>query len=474
MSKTGIRGRSKRTTLVADAIHWAVHNHASKGTVEGTMMSGVTDVLSTFSASQLRDLALAMNSRGVEIPTQGLTRERLLAELEGKASDQSLSLFAHRIEAITPYKHLFVYLLDVQFTFVNAKKHIQAAFPKLFNEVREIEPQLYELEAQACVADDLQHRIYLKLVHQVQMSGWVVVSPTEKKLKKYRRRHPVVVTFRPLDRLLTIGFPGFTYVQGMQHEERMAYSEIAARGAEFLKQKLKIECQPFNAKPAIDALLEEEPNEVTDIKRSVRPKKGGRFAFDAGEENKLTTSLTEFLKLEGDIPVSETQIRSLLRRSGASDIVLVWKSLQILTRVALFSAAPEFLFIWRESGPSSSVVDTVLNKLTRYGNLVGKPGLDALRKELAESPLDQVVRVPLIAQHHSISQSDALQILNAAVAKGEFQPRFRINTENTLMEFSNIWRASLRDFPPAVTDDNGNVLDLKVPANIEVAFQRVK
>jgi hypothetical protein len=120
------------------------------------------------------------------------------------------------------------------------------------------------------------------------------------------------------------------------------------------------------------------------------------------------------------------------------------------------------------------VVDSVLTKLTRYGNLVGKPGLDALRKELAESPLDYVVRVPLIAQHHGVLQSDALQILNTGVAKGEFQPRFRVNTDNTLIEFANIWRPSLLDFPSTVTDDDGNVLDLKVPSNIEVAFQRVK
>lgn len=235
------------------------------------MTSGITDVLASFSASQLRDLALAMSSRGVEIPTQKLTREALLAQLKGKASNASLSLFAHRIETITPYKHLFIYSLDVQFTFAKIKKHIEIAFPKLLNQIREVEPHVEELDVQACIADDLQHRIYLKLVHEVQMSGWVTTSPTEKKLKKLRRRHPVVVTFRPADELLTIGFPGFTYVQGMQHEERMAYSEIAARGADFLKQRLNIDCQPFNAKPAIDALLEEEPNEVTDIKRSSSP-----------------------------------------------------------------------------------------------------------------------------------------------------------------------------------------------------------
>ena len=47
-------------------------------------MSAIVDVLSSFSASQLRDLALAMSSRGVEIPTQRLTREALFAQLKGE------------------------------------------------------------------------------------------------------------------------------------------------------------------------------------------------------------------------------------------------------------------------------------------------------------------------------------------------------------------------------------------------------
>lgn len=439
------------------------------------MSSGITDVLGSFSVNQLRDLAFAMGSRGMELPKRNLGKEELLGLFRHKKTDAALALFAHRIEAISPYKHLFVYSLDAsEFSFSKAKAQIEAAFPHFVGAIRDVDPHIGDLEPQACLADELQNRIYLKLVHQVEMSGWVAVSRTEKKLKEYRKRHPVVITFRPTDGLVTIGFPGFTYLQGMQHENRVVYSGIAAQGTEFLKAKLKIDCKPFNAKPAIDALLEEEPGEVTDVKRSVRPKKGGRFAFDAGEEGKLTTALTEFLSYEGDIPVSEKQIRGLLRRSGASDIVLVWKRLQILTRVALLQDGPEFLFIWRDSGPSSTVVDSVLQKVTSYERLLAKPGSNAIRREVLASPLDQVVRPAMVAQQHGISRSDVVEILNLAVAKGDFEPRFRVNTDSLLVDFANPWRKSLVEFPQTVTDENANTLDLTLPSNIEVAFQRVK
>lgn len=274
------------------------------------MTSGITDILGSFSVNQLRDLAFAMASHGIEAPRQSASRDDLLDLFKRKKSDSALTTFAHKIEAVSPYKHLFVYSLDGdRITFKKSITQIEAAFPDLLKNTRNVSSLTGDLEPETCVTDELQSRIYLKLVHQVEMSGWVTVSRTEKKLREFKRRHPVIVTFRPTDSLLTISFPGFTYTEGVQHEERVVYPDIAARGAEFIKSKLKIDCAPYLAKPAIDALLEEEPNEVTDIKRSIRPLKGGRFAFDAGEEGKLATAITDFLSREGDIPVNEAQIR---------------------------------------------------------------------------------------------------------------------------------------------------------------------
>ena len=153
---------------------------------------------------------------------------------------------------------------------------------------------------------------------------------------------------------------------------------------------------------------------------------------------------------------------------------MVWKRLQILTRVALLQDGPEFLFVWRDSGPSSTVVDSVLRKVTCYERLLAKPGISATRKDVLTSPLDQVVRPAMIAQHHGISRGDVVEILNLAVAKGDFEPRFRVNSDSLLVDFANTWRKSLGEFPRTVTDEEGNTLDLTLPSNIEVAFQRVK
>jgi hypothetical protein len=439
------------------------------------MSSEISDILASFSSNQLRDLALAMGSHGVATPKASLTKEGLIALLGNKKSDPTLALFAHRIEAVTPYKHLFVYSLEAtDLSLSKAVTRIKKAFPNLIGSLREIDSRSDEMDVQACLIDETQSRIYLKLVHQVEMSGWVAISRTEKRLKEFRKRHPVVVTLRLADGIVTVGFPGFTYTQGVQHDERATYPSIAAQASNFITNNLAIKFVQFNAKPAIDAFLEEEPEEVIDVKRSVRPQKGGRFAFDAGEEGKLTTALTEFLSKEGDIPVSEAQIRSLLRRSGASDVLLVWKKLGILTRVALLHDGPEFLFIWRDSGPSSTVVDSVLTKVASYERLLKKPGVNVARKEVLASPLDRVVTPAMLAQQHGISQADVMEILSVALSKGDFEPRFRVNVDAVLLDFPNTWFKSPSDLPKNVTDEHGNTIDLATPSNIEVGFERVR
>jgi hypothetical protein len=337
-----------------------------------------------------------------------------------------------------------------------------------------VDPKHGELEPQTCLIDDTQGRIYLQLVHEIEMSGWVLVNPKHKEFKEFRKRHPVVITLRIPEGIATVAFPGFTYGPGLQREDRLQYSAIADSGVDFLEKKLHIRCQQFPAKPAIDQLLLEEPDEVIDIKRVVRPMKGGRFAFDAGEEGKLTVALTDYFRSEGKIAVDEKQIRELLRTSAASDIVLLWKKTSLITRIALMAHGAELLFVWRSAGASSALVDSVLRKLVRYSQLIARPAIQALRGSLLSSPLGDVVRPAVVAQTHGISTAEVAEILNRAVAQGDFIPMFRVNTDALLHEIPNTWRHNVAELPAQVTDDNGAIIDLTIPANIEVGFRRVK
>ena len=68
------------------------------------MNSGVTDLIDSFSTSELRDLAVALSSRsgGTILPPQRADKQALLALLRKSKDSADLAIFAHRIEAITP------------------------------------------------------------------------------------------------------------------------------------------------------------------------------------------------------------------------------------------------------------------------------------------------------------------------------------------------------------------------------------
>ncbi|HWA95679.1 MAG TPA: hypothetical protein VG844_13840 [Terracidiphilus sp.] len=432
-------------------------------------------LLDSFSVNQLRELALALVASGLEPPRATMNRDALLELIKTKSSDSHLALYAHRVEAVTPYKHLYLYSLpSAQGDYKKLSVAIANAFPEVWNGYRNAEAKTGELELEACLADDNQKRIYLKLAHLVEMSGWVLVDPKHKEFKLFRKRHPVVITLRSSDCVLTVSFPGFTYGPGLQHEDRLQYSAIADMCVKFVESKLNLECEQFPAKPAIDILLQEEPEEVIDIKRVVRPQRGGRFAFDAGEESKVTTALTDYFRKEGKINVEEKQFRELLRRSAASDIVLHWRTSDILTRVALLSHGAEILFVWRSAGASSSVVDSVLRKLVKYADFVSSPSVGDVRRKILSVSIGEILRPALVAQENGCSTSQVMKIVNNWVIKGIFVPQFRVNTDSLLQESENSWRNKIDDLPRVVTDEHGVEIDLTIPANIEVAFRRVK
>jgi hypothetical protein len=49
-----------------------------------------------------------------------------------------------------------------------------------------------------------------------------------------------------------------------------------------------------------------------------------------------------------------------------------------------------------------------------------------------------------------------------------------VNTDALLSEFANSWKRNVAELPATVTDEHGSVINLSLPANIEVAFERVR
>ncbi len=438
------------------------------------MSAGISSILETFSQNQLRDLEHSLAAHGVSLPPSA-GREALISTLESRASDRRLRVYAHRIEAVTPYKHLYVYTLQDEFrSFASLKTAIEGTFPELIHDVRHFEPKSPELQPQLCLLDPVQQRVYVKLVHQVETSHWERVSPTEKRLKKFKKRHPVVLTFRPEEGVTTVAFPGYTGAASHIGEERITYAGIASEAIRFAEAALGIRGEVFQAKPAIELLLKEDPSEVTQIRRIVTPSKGRRFAFDAGENETVEAVVADWLRTSTNVEVTAGQVMEALRRSAASDIVLLWKKLNVVTRVGFTDEGPEIYFIWRGTGAASTLVDTVVRKIVSYHGLLAKPEAAKVRRAILSTGFGVVLKPSALSQEYGISSRAIVDILNEAVANGNFEPRFRVNTHALLQDVQNEWRSDPQGFPRTVMDEHNNKIDLTNPSNIEVGFERVK
>jgi hypothetical protein len=439
--------------------------------------SQIDQLLDTLNLSQLRDLALSLARPSDTTKNLPTNREKLLETIHRSADTKKIGAVAQRIEAIAPYKHLFLFAMPKtgkgSGNFDAVAKLVNAAFPNLSQGVANVKPQPWELTPQLGIIDSRTQRIYLKFIHEIQTWQWERVSPTEKRMRQFRRRHPVVLTLRPAQQLATIAFPGYTQGADSPTKERKTYSDIAKLARELLYQKTQIELGHFNLKAAIESALLRE-KDVIDIRRAISGPLGGKLTFYSGEQMPdLVKYVVNYFKEHANITLSEANVRTLFKSSEALDILLFWRKEDLLTRAAFHEVGPELLFIWRGTPSDTSRIDVILRTLVENERLSSVPDIAKARELVEKSKAGDVIRPSWLAQQFNLSTDQSMAILHEGLSRGLLIFVFRVKTDAVLQLFQNVWRKNLEEFPKSVIDEHGNVIDLSSSAQIEVAFERI-
>ncbi len=426
-----------------------------------------------FTLNQLKELAASI-SLGKEIESlHGKNKAQIIAVLGRTGDVRKKALTAHKLEAITPYKHIYLYTFINEITYEAMAAACRHDFPALvdgFSPLPRDSGSLLHL--QLCLLDDQKHRIFFKFAHQVDSWETVKTSASHRTQQLTRRRHPVVATFYSPLRLVVIGFPGFTQ-SGVSYKERSTYLAIAAAAAQQFTEHTKLELQGFQAKNAIEKLLADPEAQVMDIKRSIKPQEGGRIVLDSGEDEAgLAVYLSTYLR-EGNVAVDAGNVRSLLQSGTADDIWLLWKKLGLLTRIALQQSVPELLVVWRGEGPDLTKIDAALQALVGHLSASTSSETLAVAEEIDKSPVGSIIIPASLAQHFNLTTDQALRALTNAASQHRVEVRFRVRTDAVLQDFENHWRSTLIEFPQQVTDEHGHAIDLTDRKHIEVAFERV-
>lgn len=426
-----------------------------------------------FTLHQLREVLATVSVGSERGSLLNKTKEQILGQLGRIGDARKKALVAHRLEALTPYKHLYIYAIKTSADYERVSTECRKRFPQLLSGFSPLRSDFgSELHLQLCLLDDGHKRAFFKFAHLVESWETVSTSQSERIQKRVKKRHPVVTTLYLSLGIAVVSFPGFTQV-GADFKNRLTYAAIGKEAGALIAGILEVDLQGLQVKTAIESLLADPTAQVFDIKRSILPLGGGKIVVDSwGDESGLAKFLTKYLR-EGDVTVESDKVRGLLQSGADDDIWLFWRKVDLVTRFGLRDAIPEVLVFWRDEGPDSTKVDQFLEALTAYHIAAPAEATLAASKEIEDTPTGSIITPIALSQHHGITVDEALRILMSSVHRDLVELRFRVRTDLMLDNFQNVWRHSLADFPDAVTDEDGHAIDLRDHQNLEVAFERV-
>lgn len=434
--------------------------------------STATALYSRLTTSQMRDLLHAVaGSEGAAAPT-ARSREDLTKRLDACSDKSKLALMAHRIEALAAYKHCIPVLLTKALSFDSLRTKINLIYPQTIASFDPLPSTEDGLLAQISVFDEEGDRVFLKFAHQVDVWETVIVSQREKINKLIKRRHIVVLTLRPLQRLVTVSFPGFTH--GQVGEERKTYLDIALEVLKLVRDRLGLDLETFNLKSAVDFILDDPSKGVIDLKRSALPLGGGKLTLDSQDSNQDAAAvLADSLHKEGGIDVTAAQVRTALRSMEAGDIALLWQKSGVITRISLRGAEPEILFVWSASEPSLALSENILKELILAMRGAPVAGVKDAKDFIRTIEIGTVIRPSYLSQRFTLGPDAALNLLFSEAQRKTLAVRFRVKTEKQLIGNLNPWVKTVSEIPTIVRSENDQELAGHDPKNIEIAFERV-
>lgn len=434
----------------------------------------IEDLLETFTTLQLRELDLSLTPN-IDTATKPKNHKNFIQTIVKRYEGQKLVAHALRLEALLPYKHVFLFTFkppSAHFDLEWLRSTIDKGFPGLFDKPKLVEPSMDQLIPEVCVLDRERKRLLVKFVHLVEtwQSEWS--TPTRKEWKPIKRRHPVVVSLFPHDKLMTVSFPGYTQGATPPTVVRTTYSDIARNACSEFASRTQIQAGAFPVRQTIELLLQKEP-EVKAVRRYAKAA-DGKMMLDSSEG---PGSSEEFLAAkfwsEARTEIPQEAIRAVFNSMEAVDIILHWRKKELFTRIGFHEFAPEILFIWKSTVPDVSRIDDILAVIVEYQKYAETGKLSEAVNFIDQARPGTVILPTQVGQQFSLSLDETLKILYRAMDRGVVDILFRVKTNDVLMDFDNNWRNNLSEFPTEVMDEHGHSINLGEHKNIEVAFKRL-
>ncbi len=424
-------------------------------------------------SDQLRDLLVAFfgTAKAQTLPQR--SREQLIDQLNGASDQIRLARLAHQIETVSPYKHCYPFSIQdhERWSFPELCRVFQARFPSLDVSFAPATTSGYEMQVQLYMEDRDNERLFLKIVHMVDVWETITKNAEERTKRRTKTRHVVVAQFLPKTGAVTISFPGFT--QALAGGDQSSYVTFATQAASLIQDTLGMHIDAIPLKAASDAVLGDSSASVIDIGRKLNLSGINLSAYSTGDHADFASVLSAALAVDGGISVPAAKIKGLAEKMPGDDIHLLWQKLGIITRISVRETPNEIFFVWSKTQSSTALIDVVLGTMFRYREINRTEGSKEAWRYLESAAVHFVVQPFYLTQKFSIEVEQAFSLLFQASRNGLFQTRYRV-AKALSPDFPNRWVSSLREIPADVTTVDGEHLSTRNPDVIEIGFERVR
>ena len=424
-------------------------------------------------SDQLRDLLIAFfgTAKAQTLPQR--SREQIIQQLNSASDPVRLARLAHQIEAVSPYKHCYPFAIQYQerWSFIELCKVFKERFPSLGKGFAPATTSGYEMQAQLYMEDRDNERLFLKIVHMVDVWETVTKNAEERTKKRIKSRHVVVAQFLPKTGAVTISFPGFT--QALAGGDQSSYVALATQAAALIQDSVGVQIEAISLKTTSDAVLNDGSANVIDIGRKLNLSGINLAAYSTGDHADFASVLSSALAVDCGITVTAEKIKGLAEKMPGDDIHLLWRKLGIITRISVRETPNEIFFVWSKTQPSTALIDVVLGTMFRYREINRTDSSKEAWQYLEAAAAHFVVLPFYLTQRFSIGVEQAFSLLFQASKNGLFETRYRV-AKDLSPDFPNRWVANLRDIPADVITDDGEELSTRNPDVIEIGFERVR
>lgn len=317
-----------------------------------------------------------------------------------------------------------------------------------------------------------QDEIYIKFIHKVFLTKKIVVDEAKKMFQMVSEqvRHSITVVIRRKFGIVEVRFDGFSQGWFDKDQKKIKYYEIAHAIKDIIAKRLNMSIVGLPPRKIVSRLLENMRDEISETSSEIISASGSiSIKGNSGDTKDSASLLHELFQSK----MSSDDIRETLNSSPIDRSVLFWEKYNVLTKISQNLGETEIFFIWKNADKTLTTYEKILNTFLNTAASLDESSERLIRKYIDTISVGSVFLLSQLINKYNVSYQPVLYILEDWLKNNLIEKRFKIKTSSLIENFDNQWRKSIDEFPFEVTTENGEVINLRDPQNIQVGFIKV-